>query len=171
MFVVPSHPHLRGLKIVVAYRELVETPPFIPGPGKWKGDPGYDPADPFMPPPKEYVNGIEIAQEKYRTQISNTPFPVERAVRRGLTKVHPHESDYYELARQQGLYHLLPENQGPSDKDAGTTAPRTNGITPPDSENSKSINGSISDAGTSLHPNGDILGVDELHDTNMETTS
>jgi hypothetical protein len=52
MYVVPNFPHLRGLELVVKYRELEELPIWPPQPGKWKRDPDTDPNQIFAPRPK-----------------------------------------------------------------------------------------------------------------------
>ena len=52
MYVVPNFPHLRGLELVVKYRELEEVPVWPPQPGKWKRDPDTDLNQIFAPRPK-----------------------------------------------------------------------------------------------------------------------
>jgi hypothetical protein len=52
MYVVPNFPHLRGLELVVKYRELEEVPIWPPQPGKWKRDPDTDLNQIFAPRPK-----------------------------------------------------------------------------------------------------------------------
>jgi hypothetical protein len=157
MYIVPSFPHLRGLELVVKYRELEENPVWPPQPGKWRQDPNTNPNQHFTPRPKYYLNGEFVRQgEILRTKTSTVSFGERRVPRRGLVQVFPGEPDYERLAREQGLLHLLPANQL-----TNGTAPHANGFTPPHSDKSKSVNGgspnlgSLSEAGPSgALPNG-----------------
>lgn len=147
MFVVPNFQHLRGVELVVNYRELQETPAFPPQLGKWKQDPDYDSNQTFTPRPKYYINGQFVRQgEILRTRVSNQSFGERRVPRRGLIQVHPDEPDYEELCRKQGLFHLLPGYQAPATNiveptDLSHGLAQTNGVTPPNSDMSKSVNG------------------------------
>jgi len=146
MYVVPNFPHLRGIEMVVNYRELQEVPVFPPQPGKWKRDPDTDPNQTFAPRPKYYVNGAFVRQgEILRTRTSSISFGERRVPRRELVQVFPGEPDYEELCKKQGLFHLLPgyEPLSPSANhhSDGRVHGQMNGITPPSSDKSKSING------------------------------
>lgn len=55
-------------------------------------------------------------------------------------EVYRHEADYFRLAREQGLYHLLPEHQNRDAFAANASGiGQVNGITPPSSEREKSV--------------------------------
>jgi hypothetical protein len=147
MFVVPNFPHLRGIEMVVNYRELIESDVLpLPDP-KWKQDPDIDSNQTFKPQPKYYINGNFVRQgEVPHTRVSTTPFPEKRVPRRELVEVLPGESDYEELCKKQGLFHLLPGYQAGSPNNQHQGVPvlgseQTNGITPPNSDQSKSVNG------------------------------
>ncbi|RFU35755.1 hypothetical protein B7463_g621, partial [Scytalidium lignicola] len=155
MFVIPTFPHLRGLELVVNYRELYETPVWPPRPGKWTQDPDYDPNMKYAPRPKYYINGeFDRQGEIGRTRVSRTSFGENRVPRRGLKVVEPHEPDYEAICRAQGLRHLLPGSQttSPTAKQSilipNSTVASThiNGFTPPSSV--KSINGGSPRLGT-----------------------
>jgi hypothetical protein len=146
MYVVPNFPHLRGLELVVKYRELQEVLIWPPGPGKWKQDPDTNPNQIFAPRPKYYINGMFTKQGQIQcSKTSTTSFGERRVPRRGLAQVFPGEHDYEQLAREQGLMHLLSDcnvpNGHPNGHPNGTTNVQVNGITPPSSDKSKSING------------------------------
>lgn len=169
MFVVPNFQHLRNLEMVVNYRELNETPIWPPQLGKWSHDPDVDPAQRFAPQPNYYVNGNFVRQgEVPRSKISSVSFGERRVPRKwglGLQQVFPHEPEYTTLAKEQGLSHLLPDhNQKAFHSNQqlnGTEHPRTNGVTPPTSDKSKSINGGSPVRPNGIHPN---------MDTTMEDT-
>lgn len=125
LFIVPTIPHLRNLRLSVEYRELAESEaqlfvwkPLI----KWKSDPGADRFHGFAPRHKYYVNGDLVGEEMPKwSRTSKTPFPEKRVPRRnGLTRVYPDDPDYAEICRAQGLEELL-ENGEPR---------RVNGETP-----------------------------------------
>jgi hypothetical protein len=142
MYVVPNFPHLRGLELVVKYRELEEVPMWPPQPGKWKRDPDTDPNQIFAPRPKYYVNGMFTKQGQVQcSKTSTTSFGERRVPRRGLIQVFPGEHDYEQLAREQGLLHLISDCNAPQQQSNGTAQVQVNGITPPSSDKSKSING------------------------------
>lgn len=137
---MPNFPHLRGIEMSVNYRELDTTFQLPPPPSKWKQDPDTDPNQQFAPQPKIYVNGQCIRQQDTpMTKVTREPPSDDRRVpRRELVPVYPHEADYEELCRKQGLYHLLPDYRAstPSSRNG-----QVNGITPPRSDRTKSING------------------------------
>jgi hypothetical protein len=143
MFVVPNFPHLRNLEMIVKYREL-QVDPMQPTRAKWRDDADTDSNQKFAPQPNHFVNGVFIKQrEAPHTKTSTTSFGERRVPRRGLMQVFPGEPDYYTLAREQGLYHLLPAT---TDQNGGPV--HVNGITPPSSDKSKSINGGSPPAGS-----------------------
>jgi hypothetical protein len=151
MFVVPNFPHLRGLEMVVKYRELEEVAQWPRPCGKWKQDPDVDPNQQFIPQPKVYMNGNFICQrEVLRTKTSTTSLGERRVPRRGLIQVFPEDPEYFSLAKEQRLYWLIPGYQSRHNSGAGLQEHsqangevngQTNGITPPSSDKSKSING------------------------------
>lgn len=156
MFVVQTIPHLRGLELVVKYRELQVVPMWPPGPGKWKQDPDIDPNQIFAPRPKYYVNGDLTKHGQIQcSKTSTTSFGERRVPRRGLIQVFRGEADYEQLAREQGLLHLLTDCNAPHRQINGTANGSVNGITPPSSDKSKSISGGSPhlETGPSL-PNG-----------------
>lgn len=155
MFVVPNFPHLRNLEMVVKYRELQEDPNSING-GKWRQDPDTDPDQKFAPQPKHFLNGDFVKQlEAPHTKTSSTSFGERKVPRRGLVQVFPGEPDYYALAREQGLCHLLPPEYRPMSHSNAVIEPVANGITPPNSDRSKSANGGSPQDGTLEYgPNG-----------------
>ena len=184
MFVVPNFPHLRTLEMVVKYRELEEVPQHPRPPGKWEQDPDVEPDQRFIPPPKYYLNGNFVKQgEIPRTNTSKNSFGERRVPRRGLAQVFPGEPDYLPLAKEQGLYWLLPgypsrqgsgaslEENGLENGDASVQA---NGITPPQSDRSKSMNGYSPSRGSLSEParpspglpNGTLEPIDMAVDTN-----
>lgn len=85
------------------------------------------------------------------TKVSNeVPSDDKRVPRRELVPVYPNDPDYEELCRKQGLTHLLSGFQ-PSPVSASSPTmlqqngvilhQQTNGITPPSSDRTKSVNG------------------------------
>lgn len=158
MFIVPNFPHLRGIEMSVNYRGLNLSFQFPPPPSKWKQDADTDPNQKYRPQPKIYVNGQYIRQQGIpMTKLTHEPPPDDRRVpRRELVPVYPHEADYEELCRKQGLTHLLqgyrmsPESSRPGQHEH--LLEQVNGITPPRSDRTKSINegspprGSISES-------------------------
>jgi len=141
MFVVPNFPHLRGLKITVNYRELGEAWSWPPHPGKFSQDPTYGPQNPFTPAAEEYINGELIARLQIQTKTSTKPFPENKVPRRELSRVFPSDKEYLALAEAQKLYHLVPTYQRPTASIETHNHDQVNGITPPRSDKSKSVNG------------------------------
>ena len=144
--------------MVVNYRELVDSNTLPLPPPKWRQDPDTDPNQNFKPQPKYYTNGNFVKQgEIPRTRVSTTPFPEEKVPRRegGLVVVLPGEPDYEEICRKQRLFHLLPGYQAGSPSNSqpqdvpGLGLEHTNGITPPNSDKSKSVNGGSPQRGAS----------------------
>ena len=96
------------------------------------------------------VNGIFTKQGQVScSKTSTTSFGERRVPRRGFVQVFPGEHDYEQLAREQGLLHLIPKSP---EQPNGTG--HINGITPPSSDKSKSINGGSPHQGMSQLPNG-----------------
>lgn len=172
MYVVPSIPHLRGIKLGVEYCELLETEEQAKGWrtfAKWKRDPDVSRYHGLAPRFKFYVNGILVGEElPTLSQTSSTPFPEVRVPRRGLVRAFPDDTDYNVICMNQGLGHLLKDTKSPSPVPNGihsspispTSIPRarpnvngTNGHTTPDrvkdeltveSDKINGINGSAS---------------------------
>jgi hypothetical protein len=149
MFVVHNFPHLRNLEIIIKYRELLLDPTQGTR-GKWRADPDTDPNQAFAPQPTYFMNGQFIKQrETPLTKTSTTSFGEGKVPRRGLIQVYPSEPDYFVLAREQGLFHLLP--QGP-DREAKSdqvgASGQVNGMLPAASDGSKLVNGESPHAGS-----------------------
>ena len=125
MFIGPTIPHLRGIKLSVEYRELPENESHLFGwkaPQKWRQDPDSDRFYGFAPRSKYYINGSLVGEEKPGlSATSNRPFPEKRVPRRnGLQQVFPNDPEYARLCKEQGLEHLLEECQN--------AAPLANGV-------------------------------------------
>ena len=121
MYIVPTFPHLRNIKLVVEYRELPERESQLLTWGatglasqRWRSDPGAEERHGFAPRAKYYLNGDLIGEHKPKMGLmSKTPFPIERVPRRGLMAVQPDDPDYARLCREQGLEHLLTGTPSP----------------------------------------------------------
>ena len=132
----------------VKYKEL-QNGVWPPLPPKWKSDPDVDPNQKFHPRSQYFINGNLVRQGEIKhSRVSSQPFLEIKVPRRGgLQQVFPHENDYLTLAREQGLFHLIPDyNKQAFDSNQQQTNnalhsnTQINGITPPSSERSKSIN-------------------------------
>ncbi|TAQ87758.1 hypothetical protein B7494_g3921 [Chlorociboria aeruginascens] len=143
LFIIPNFPHLRDVKVVISYGEFGSD-------NKFTKDPDYDQTRPFIPPPKEYVNGMLVRHpEVPRTRTSHQPLGCRMTVQRPklIGQVYPHDPDFSDLARSQGAGHLIPEGYQVSSSIAEapdrkiSDSGQMNGITPPNSVASKSING------------------------------
>ncbi|KAH6681805.1 hypothetical protein B0J14DRAFT_223353 [Halenospora varia] len=156
MFIVPNFPHLRGVEMLVNYRELDISFQQPPPPPKWKEEllPGSNHS--FAPQPKVYLNGQLVRQlETPMTKFSReSPQDDRRVPRRELVPVYPHDPDYEELCKKQGLAHLLPGYQASPISSSPTASHQNapsnvieqiNGMTPPSSERTKSVNGGSPD--------------------------
>lgn len=113
---VPSIPHLHGVRLSICYRELPEHESQLKGwsvPAKWKQDADAHAREGFAPRNKYYLNGQLVGEDKpghYKAQ--SCPFPERRVPRRsGIVAVAPEEPDYARLCIEQGLEHLLTEQQ------------------------------------------------------------
>ncbi len=117
MYIVPTIPHLRNLKLTMAYRELPENEAQLTKwapTQKWKNDPDAHRFYGFAPRNKYYLNGTLVHEERPRlADVSKTPFPEKRVPRRGLTAVPPEDPDYARLCKEQGLSNLLTANGSP----------------------------------------------------------
>lgn len=174
MFIVPNFPHLRNIELEVKYQELREPQShMVPGQPfnqmRWKSDPDTSPGQTWAPTSKYYLNGDFVRQgEIQKSRILKKAPPLDNVPRReGITRVHEDDPDYEEQCRKQGLYERLPSYQSPVSSnnphrdDIDHHDQRVNGITPPMSDKSKSINGgspyraSLSESVTSqVLPNG-----------------
>ncbi|PHH69820.1 hypothetical protein CDD80_6468 [Ophiocordyceps camponoti-rufipedis] len=109
MYTVPNIPHLRNIRLAVAYREFQEHEgqgirPYF----KHRKDPNMERYFGFSPRNRYYVNGVFTGEDlPMDVQTSKTPFPEVRVPRRGLVRVYPGEPDYEEICRKQGLEHLI----------------------------------------------------------------
>lgn len=106
------------MRIAVEYRELLEDDSQLIGwktTQKWKQDPDTERFHGFAPRNKYYVNGSSVGEDLPTThQTSKTPFPENRAPRRGLVQVFPEDPDYERICYEQGLDHLVKGMQTPS---------------------------------------------------------
>ncbi|OLN93928.1 Protein HOS4 [Colletotrichum chlorophyti] len=129
MFIVPSIPHLRSLKMSVEYRELPDDESQLYGwkvPQKWKQDPDADRFYGFAPRNKYYVNGVMVEEQKPGlSATSSTPFPEKRGPRKGLQQIFPGDPDYARLCKEQGLDHLLNGRKTPALRNGGQLSPRS----------------------------------------------
>ncbi|KAK1598641.1 uncharacterized protein LY79DRAFT_623302 [Colletotrichum navitas] len=118
MFIVPSVPHLRSLKMSVEYRELPDDEGQLYGwkvPQKWKEDSDADRFYGFAPRNKYYIDGVMVEEQKPgMSATSNTPFPEKRVPRKGLQQVFPGDPDYARVCKEQGLDHLLNGTKPPA---------------------------------------------------------
>jgi hypothetical protein len=155
MFVVPNFPHLRNIEMQVDYQEL-RIPQTLAELGqpfnqqKWRNDPDCVPSQSWAPLAKYFLNGIETRQASLpMSAVLKSPPPLDRWPRRdGITRAYPNDPDYEEVCRKQGLYHLITGYQAspvlptnPQLVSSNNHLERVNGITPPRSEKSRSING------------------------------
>ncbi|KAK9423050.1 hypothetical protein SUNI508_04344 [Seiridium unicorne] len=130
LFVLPSIPHLRNVKLSICYRELPEHENqlnFWTAPAKWKLDPDANTREGFAPRQKYYINGRLDGEDRpghYKPSLC--PFPDHRVPRRGgLVAVGPEEPDFPQLCLEQGLSHLLSEQQKLLAMNAAHLTPRS----------------------------------------------
>lgn len=113
LYTVPNIPHLRNIRLVVAYRELIEKDEDLTvwrSAQKWKQDPDANRFGGYFGPPRYqyYVNGVKVGEEVPQVaQTSSTPFPEKQVPRRGLLQVFPDDPDYRRICIEQGLEHLV----------------------------------------------------------------
>jgi hypothetical protein len=116
LFILTNFSHLRNTRLSICYRELPEHEYQLnlwSAPAKWKQDPDASNREGFAPRHKYYINGQCIGEDKPgHYKPSTCPFPEPRVPRRGgLVAVGPEEPDYAQLCMEQGLGHLLTEQQ------------------------------------------------------------
>ncbi|KAI1405823.1 hypothetical protein F4819DRAFT_349275 [Hypoxylon fuscum] len=116
LYIVPTVPHLRNVKLSISYCELPEHESALKkwtAPGKWKQDPDAARYGRFAPRSKYYINGQMVGEDLPKPYtMSKTPFPEHRVPRRGgFTAVTPDEPDYARICVEQGLSHLLTDQQ------------------------------------------------------------
>lgn len=111
MFIIPTIPHLRTLRLTMAYRELPEHESQFgkwSALQKWKSDPNPNRFSGFAPRNKYYVNGQLVHEEKPGLcAVSTSPFPEKRVPRKGFRAVSADDPDYARLCEEQGLEHLI----------------------------------------------------------------
>ncbi|KAK8115040.1 hypothetical protein PG999_007109 [Apiospora kogelbergensis] len=157
LFILPNFPHLRNVRLSICYRELPEHESQLnlwSAPAKWKQDPDANSREGFAPRQKYYINGQFVAEDKPgHYKPSNSPFPEPRVPRRGgLVAVGPDEPDYPRLCVEQGLGHLLTEQQKLSVTNGAHLTPRS--MT---SNDTAEINGAMSPSAVS--PTAQLNGV------------
>ncbi|KAI9048973.1 hypothetical protein LZ554_006822 [Drepanopeziza brunnea f. sp. 'monogermtubi'] len=146
MFIVPTIPHLRDVELKVEYRELQEpqTPDTVGQPQnlqKWRSDPETVAGQETIPAPKFYRNGDLVRQGRDMTRILKHPPPLDTFPRReGISRVHESDPDYEEQCRKQRLPGYRSSSTS-STNHPRSAEPHTNGMTPPRSDQSKSLNG------------------------------
>ena len=121
MYIVPTFPHLRNIRLRVNYQELPEHESQLLTWGdtgaackRWKSDPGAEARHGFAPRAKYYINGELVGEHMPKTALtSKTPFDLDRVPRRGLVAVKPDDPHYARLCREQGLEHLLAGTPSP----------------------------------------------------------
>ncbi|KAI0013668.1 hypothetical protein F4779DRAFT_625160 [Xylariaceae sp. FL0662B] len=117
LYIVPTVPHLRNVKLSICYCELPEHESALTtwsAPAKWKQDPDAESRGSFAPRSKYYINGQLVGEDRPKQyKPSKDPFPENRVPRRGngLVAVMPGEPDYVRLCIEQGLTHLLTDQQ------------------------------------------------------------
>ncbi|KAI0128628.1 hypothetical protein BJ170DRAFT_337212 [Xylariales sp. AK1849] len=116
LYILTNFPHLRNVKLSICYRELPDNELLLnswSAPAKWKQDPDANGREGFAPRHKYYINGQCVAEDKPGHYTpSSCPFPEQRVPRRGgIVAVGPEEPDYPQLCMEQGLIHLLSEQQ------------------------------------------------------------
>ncbi|KAG4424968.1 hypothetical protein IFR04_001939 [Cadophora malorum] len=147
MFIVPTIAHLRSVQLKVEYRELQAPRSDLTQPlsePKWRSDPETAPGQTSIPEPKFYINGNLVRQGGAATRILKHPPPLDRFPRReGVTRVQEHDPDYEEQCRKQRLpgYQSSPVSSTNPHMSDLMHPEQMNGITPPRSDQSKSING------------------------------
>ncbi|CAJ2509871.1 Uu.00g057710.m01.CDS01 [Anthostomella pinea] len=130
LYIVPTIPHLRNVKLSICYRELPEHESALltwSAPAKWKQDPGAESRGSFAPRYKHYINGQLVGEDKPQPyKPSREPFAENRVPRRGgLIAVSPDEPDYARLCIEQNLAHLLTEQQKQSVLNGAHLTPRS----------------------------------------------
>lgn len=130
LYTVPTIPHLRDVKISIDYRELPEDQSALntfSSPAKWKQDPDASSRGPFAPRYKYYINGQLVGEDRPKSYTpSKDPFPEHRVPRRGgLVAVNADEPDYARLCVEQGLAHLLTDQQKQSVLNGAHLTPRS----------------------------------------------
>ncbi|KAK3357429.1 hypothetical protein B0T25DRAFT_589702 [Lasiosphaeria hispida] len=117
MYIVPTIPHLRSLRLTMEYRELPEDESLLnkwTPLQKWKSDPDANRNYGFAPGNKHFTNGELISEDRPGLgAVSTTPFPEKRVPRRGLVAVFPDDPAYSALCKEQGLDHLLGDADSP----------------------------------------------------------
>lgn len=115
MYIVPTVPHLRNIRLTMAYCEVPdsEADNRLVAPQKWRNDPDAHLNFGFAPGSKHYVNGELVAEDRPgHSPVSKTPFPEKRVPRRGLVAVSPDDPHYATLCKEQGLDHLVVRDRG-----------------------------------------------------------
>lgn len=117
MFIIPTIPHLRTLRLTMAYRELPEHESQFgkwTALQKWKSDPDPNRFYGFAPRNKYYLKGELVHEERPgRCAVSTSPFPEKRVPRKGFRAVSANDPDYARLCKEQGLEHLVSEANSP----------------------------------------------------------
>lgn len=109
MLIIPTVPHLRPIKLTLAYRELPDSETqgeWVPL-QRWKSDPDARRHLGFAPGNKYYVNGELVHEDTAGLgAVSSSPFPEKRAPRKGLMAITPDDPDYVRVCQEQGLGRL-----------------------------------------------------------------
>ncbi|KAI1766378.1 hypothetical protein GGR53DRAFT_486539 [Hypoxylon sp. FL1150] len=166
LHIVPTVPHLRNVKLSICYCELPEQESALNNwstPGKWKQDPDALSYGGFAPRSKHYINGELVGEDRptpYR--MSKTPFPEPRVPRRGgLIAVQPDEPDYAQICADQGLTHLLSDQQKQTVLNGAHLTPRSMASNEPLDFSGDNLSPSTESPGT-RQPNGIKSGKESL---------
>ncbi|ORY63413.1 uncharacterized protein BCR38DRAFT_458553 [Pseudomassariella vexata] len=130
LYILPHFSHLRNVRLAISYRELPEHEGQLAtwcAPAKWKQDPDAESREGFAPRQKYYINGQFISEDKPgHYKPSKSPFPEQRVPRRGgIVAVAPEEPEYPRLCMEQGLSHLLSDQQKLSVMNGAHLTPRS----------------------------------------------
>lgn len=108
MFIAPSVPHLRNLKLDVHYHEVLPNAGWLARfalpPGKWKQDSDSESYLGFAPGTRSYVNGDLVAVGGAKVAaVSASSFPVQPVPDVGLAEMKKGEPEYKLLASGRGM--------------------------------------------------------------------
>ena len=173
---MPNIPHLRNVKLTVAYREAIENDALMlvwRAPQKWKQDPDANRFGGFFGPRNQYfVNGVMVDEDKPKmSETSPTPFPEKQVPRRGLLQVFPGDPDFVKLCLEQGLNHLINGHQedsvpnGVHSPPASHVAGAPNGNGPSTISDSNTNNHDTNGPKSHAHLNGTVL--NGIHSSNV----
>lgn len=130
LFMVPTFPHLRNLKMEAHYRELpLDEDRITKTTSKWKNDSNPARWLGHHPPAQLYVNGQNQGDlnPPRKAVTSRTPFPENPGPRKGLMMVARDDPDWDRLCMEQGLPHLVRSSRPTSSDGASLASATING--------------------------------------------